>query len=644
MAYVKGQPFIPQFSDPASGSLMSNGTIEFYLSGTSTPTPYYTDAVGTEGGTSLTLDSGGRPPTDIYYETGINYKIIVKNESQDVIDTIDPYYVLSIASTYTFDSVSDMVSSTDITVGMQVETRGYNSIGDGGDNVYRIVAAGTGVADGGHYIDLATHQAEGLFPNGDVTVNQFGAISNRGTGSTDNATFIANAAAYVKFRTGGEGGVLKFEPRGTGYLTSQVAIASWQGLTIDLNSMPVQMIDSGINNYIFELTNCVESNIINGRLIGTSDTVSTYNDTNRQAGIGVIGGSGCSIDNVDFEKFISFGVHAEAMTPATTIRGLDVTGCTFKDFPLDPATNEQCGVHLVNGAEYCNTNYNHFQGVPCAQRDVGGANSNFNGNMVMKSNGQFNDNSAAALYSEYDDNFGKYNVSFNHINHNDSGNRLLVMKGNPLNTRNPSYISHNQFLSNGNETSSNAILLHECNKVQLNNNNIRENINITSPSNGELIKIVDSNKIKIKDNLIQGADYAITNDNSNILLGENDFEDQDTDLIQVLNGGTHKLLKNRTYNVHVAANHTIEHTDDPGVTIAGTTVGTYAFSHSFGTENFNVCCEAQETGDDVVFKVVKRSAVIDVFVTRRDTGAAIDREFNMTIVHNLDSSYPVGIN
>ena len=59
MAYVKGQPFKPQFIDPNTGLMLSAGTIEFYVGDTTTPTPYYTDSTGTVGGTSLELDAGG---------------------------------------------------------------------------------------------------------------------------------------------------------------------------------------------------------------------------------------------------------------------------------------------------------------------------------------------------------------------------------------------------------------------------------------------------------------------------------------------------------------------------------------------------------------------------------------------------------
>lgn len=96
MAYVKGQPFIPQFIDPATGLLMASGTVEFFLTGTSTPTPYYTSSGGASGGTSLTLNSGGKPATDVFFNTAITYKIVVKNAVGSILDTIDPYNVPSI--------------------------------------------------------------------------------------------------------------------------------------------------------------------------------------------------------------------------------------------------------------------------------------------------------------------------------------------------------------------------------------------------------------------------------------------------------------------------------------------------------------------------------------------------------------------
>jgi hypothetical protein len=90
MAYVKGQPFKPQ-SEDVDGNPLALGSIEFYVWNTTTPTPYYTDRNGTQGGTSLTLNLLGKPANDIFFDDAIEYKLVVKDSSGSVIDTLGPY-------------------------------------------------------------------------------------------------------------------------------------------------------------------------------------------------------------------------------------------------------------------------------------------------------------------------------------------------------------------------------------------------------------------------------------------------------------------------------------------------------------------------------------------------------------------------
>jgi len=53
-------------------------------------------------------------------------------------------------------------------VGDIYSTDGDYTVGDGGDNRYEVIAAGTGTADGGSLIDLPTKQAKALFPSSDA--------------------------------------------------------------------------------------------------------------------------------------------------------------------------------------------------------------------------------------------------------------------------------------------------------------------------------------------------------------------------------------------------------------------------------------------------------------------------------------------
>jgi hypothetical protein len=91
MAYVKGQPFKPQF-EMVTGTPLFGGSVEFYLWNTNTPTPFYTDSIGTSGGTSIDLDLWGTPDeVDIFYDTAITYKLVLKNQFGTVVDTLGPY-------------------------------------------------------------------------------------------------------------------------------------------------------------------------------------------------------------------------------------------------------------------------------------------------------------------------------------------------------------------------------------------------------------------------------------------------------------------------------------------------------------------------------------------------------------------------
>lgn len=99
-----------------------------------------------------------------------------------------------------FETVADLISSTDVMVGIKCRTLGYNAIGDGGGNDYEIVAGGTGTDDGGSFIDLSGsgHQARGLFPGGYARPAQFGAVE----GTSNDSTAAIHAALDFFFSSG----------------------------------------------------------------------------------------------------------------------------------------------------------------------------------------------------------------------------------------------------------------------------------------------------------------------------------------------------------------------------------------------------------------------------------------------------------
>lgn len=116
MGYRVATPEPPQFID-ASGNPISGGTVEFYLTGTTTPTPVYSDSIGTPLGTSVTLNARGEPQSaggtavNIYYDEAVIYKLIRKDaDGVPVAPTQDPFsFSLSsagVAATGTLTSLS----------------------------------------------------------------------------------------------------------------------------------------------------------------------------------------------------------------------------------------------------------------------------------------------------------------------------------------------------------------------------------------------------------------------------------------------------------------------------------------------------------------------------------------------------------
>ena len=191
--------------------------------------------------------------------------------------------VSAISGIETYSTVAAMVADTDLVVGQIVQTLGYYSAGDGGGNYYEVVAASTGTVDGGRFINLATHQAKGLFVNGDIYVDQFGAV---GDGSTDDHTAISNAFTYYKtqqnvFTSGGSGGNVK--SKGNLVFNQKVYRVS-QKITVDdiravniigKRSILIGEDSAGVStfaDYILELTGSVFDVTITGLCFESTST------------------------------------------------------------------------------------------------------------------------------------------------------------------------------------------------------------------------------------------------------------------------------------------------------------------------------------------------------------------------------------
>jgi hypothetical protein len=95
--------------------------------------------------------------------------------------------------------LGDALSDPSIQIGNNVIINGRTVEGDGGENIYLVVAPGTGTDDGGSYIndtiDGTTFQLKGLFPAGKINTEQFGAPGSPSEASSEIQSAMDAAAA-----------------------------------------------------------------------------------------------------------------------------------------------------------------------------------------------------------------------------------------------------------------------------------------------------------------------------------------------------------------------------------------------------------------------------------------------------------------
>lgn len=79
----------PQFVD-ANGAPMVSGTLSTYLATTTTPQATYTDSTGgSSNPTTITLNSRGETPNEVWLAAGVSYKFILKDSAGSTVWTVD---------------------------------------------------------------------------------------------------------------------------------------------------------------------------------------------------------------------------------------------------------------------------------------------------------------------------------------------------------------------------------------------------------------------------------------------------------------------------------------------------------------------------------------------------------------------------
>lgn len=168
---------------------------------------------------------------------------VIPNQNETFIvrcDGVDVLRALDSTDPSTFDNVEQMQQGPGLRIGQFVRTLGYYSPGDGGDNDYEIVAAGTGTDDGGSFIDLPASglQARGLFPHGFRDSTQYGNGSSKALKWSEFAvTDDPNADQWEQLRNAivalydGDHQVLDLEGRSIGVAERIVLLAGENGFT-----------------------------------------------------------------------------------------------------------------------------------------------------------------------------------------------------------------------------------------------------------------------------------------------------------------------------------------------------------------------------------------------------------------------------
>ena len=211
MAYKLGEPTVQQYFD-ANGDPLVNGSIEFYVTGTSTPAAVASDSAGGATATSYTLNSIGAPQTAggtaiaLYFDDTVTYKIVRKDAAGTVIDpTIDPYNVVNSAGgQLVVDSVATLYSN-DQSAFTNATTQAFTAGGTvGRADWYKSGTGGTPTTAGTLLTDLALGYVVDAGGNywyikvdGTNTVYQWGA-----TGSGDDYDEITAALTFMSSNTG----------------------------------------------------------------------------------------------------------------------------------------------------------------------------------------------------------------------------------------------------------------------------------------------------------------------------------------------------------------------------------------------------------------------------------------------------------
>lgn len=275
----------------------------------------------------------------------INNKLDNMVEQGTLQEIITTYIQSNVA--WTFDTVSDMQSATNLVDGSYAQTLGYYSVDDGGKSLYHITDSGT--ADGGKVIALSGGLYAHLLVKDSVYVEQFGA---KGDGTTDDQDAINKAmqsgANTVKFIAGKTYAVKGYETGqaegSTTGLTETTGIIVPSDTVVDLNFATVKVLPNARQNYnAFTLTGVENIIIKNGSIIGD---VGEHTGSSGEWGYGISLriANNVTLDNIKCSKCWGDGINLNNAGTVGTDYNTDIV---IKDCICDD--NRRQGMSIENG-------------------------------------------------------------------------------------------------------------------------------------------------------------------------------------------------------------------------------------------------------------------------------------------------------
>jgi hypothetical protein len=186
-------------------------------------------------------DSSPGVPRDVSMTTVASMMPVASGSSAGFMSAADKQK--SDLADFNFNNVAQMVASADLTVGTLVNVGGYFGKGDGGGNRFEIVASGTGVHDGGSFIDLSGSglQARGLFSQG-YFFEQWGTVKD---GTSDDAPAIRAALTWCAAE--GVGTISAFDGKGVFGVSGLIQLPENVVLDFGYGTMAPLSNDAGIN-------------------------------------------------------------------------------------------------------------------------------------------------------------------------------------------------------------------------------------------------------------------------------------------------------------------------------------------------------------------------------------------------------------